>query len=353
MLLTTVDAFVFAMIMTGSRKSEIINPDVSNFDYETSEREGYIVQWGTAKERGHGPDSALASDDESDGDDEVKPPSGFTGPKGFFLRRRVEKPILRISKSKKIEIEKPEDVFSVKDVLKAIHKVRGDWGVVELIEDGYDAEHIAKSHDKEISARIRELFPESNEFAKRRRHNQLASHSLRKVYGTYGYLTLANITEMTLGAWMAKHLGWKTSSGLQTSISYSDIQITMIPPKMQVLDEGKKAVHALVKECKAELKCDDDGSDMEDAEIGARIRHRRGLKRAFILLENSETEVQVKLPFHKRRRDGSGPLRAREALRLLGVAGVPATNSMLRDLGYGGKAAAAAIAAGPGEEKEE
>jgi hypothetical protein len=64
-----------------------------------------------------------------------------------------------------------------------------------------------------------------------------------------------------------------------------------------------------------------------------------------ISVHGSDTEVRV--PFHKRRRDGSAVERAREGMRLLIAAGVPPTQMLLRDLGYGGDSAKRAIAAGP------
>jgi hypothetical protein len=107
-----------------------------------------------------------------------------------------------------------------------------------------------------------------------------------------------------------------------------------------------------VQECKADLGCGEKDDDLDDAEFWARVRHRRGQKRTFIDITNSE-EVQVRIAFHKRRRDGSGPVRAREALRLLTVAGEEASDANLRALGFGGKAAATAMAAGPLELEEE
>jgi hypothetical protein len=342
MLLTTVDAFCFAMIMMGSRKSEIINPDVANFDYEDSDREGYIVQWGTAKERGYKPDSALVSGDESEGDSDVKPPSDYKGPPGFYLRRRVEKPILQVSNAKKIDIDDPANVFSVKDVRTAIHKVRDDWEVRQMLDEGYTPEAIAKAHDKEISKRIRELFPESSAYAEAHRTNRLSSHFLRKLYANYGYLTLGDTDESTFAGWASQYLGWKPSSGLQTSISYSDVEIVMMPPELKPLGDGEKAVQALVQECKADLGCEEAGSDLEDADVWARVRHRRKNKRSFIDLTNADTEVQVRVPFHKRRKQTHSQFLARgvETVRLLGVAGVDSvTKQNLRALGFGADSA--------------
>jgi hypothetical protein len=154
MLLTTVDAFVFAMIMMGSRKSEVINPEVADFDHEKSEREGYIVQWGTAKERGYKADSALVSGDESEGDSDIEPPSDYKGPPGFYLRRRVEKPILQVSSAKKIDIDDPANVYSVKDVQTAIHKVRDDWGIKEMLDAGYTPGQVARQGDLQAHPRV-------------------------------------------------------------------------------------------------------------------------------------------------------------------------------------------------------
>jgi hypothetical protein len=92
----------------------------------------------------------------------------------------------------------------------------------------------------------------------------------------------------------------------------------------------------------------DEGSDLEEADVRARIRHRRGIKRTFINLKNEDDEVQIRIPFHKRRRDNSTVDRGRETLRLLKLAGVqPLNSALLRDLGYGGQASKLVIAAGP------
>jgi hypothetical protein len=92
----------------------------------------------------------------------------------------------------------------------------------------------------------------------------------------------------------------------------------------------------------------DQGSDIEEADVRARIRHRRNkMKRTFIDLKNEDNGAEVRVPFHKRRRDNSTVQRGRETLRLLQLAGVqPLNSALLRDLGYGGQASKVVIAAG-------
>jgi hypothetical protein len=92
----------------------------------------------------------------------------------------------------------------------------------------------------------------------------------------------------------------------------------------------------------------DQGSDIEEADVRARIRHRRRkMKRTFIDLKNEDDGAEVRVPFHKRRRDNSTVQRGRETLRLLQLAGVqPLNSALLRDLGYGGQASKVVIAAG-------
>jgi hypothetical protein len=97
-----------------------------------------------------------------------------------------------------------------------------------------------------------------------------------------------------------------------------------------------------VQECKADLGCEEGGSDLEDADVWARVRHRRKNKRSFIDLTNAETEEQVRVPFHKRRRQTHAQLLERgvETVRLLGVAGVDSvTKQHLRALGFGADSA--------------
>jgi hypothetical protein len=86
--------------------------------------------------------------------------------------------------------------------------------------------------------------------------------------------------------------------------------------------------------------------DLEGASLSRRIVHQRGLKRTFIDI-TGDNEVQVRIPFHKRRRDGSAVERARESVRLLIATGTVPSQMLLRDLGFGGEAAKAAMLAGP------
>jgi hypothetical protein len=150
----------------------------------------------------------------------------------------------------------------------------------------------------------------------------------------------------TFAEWASRYLGWKLSSGLQTSISYSDLEIILLPPKLEDIDETKAQVQALVAALFAPA-VNDDSNLADGADLSARIRHRRKLKRNFIDIASPDESTEVRLPFHKRRRDGSAVDRAREAMRLLIAAGVPPTQMLLRDLGYGGDSAKRAMAAGP------
>jgi hypothetical protein len=87
-----------------------------------------------------------------------------------------------------------------------------------------------------------------------------------------------------------------------------------------------------------------DDSDIEGGDLKARIRHRRKLKRSFIDLTNNDGS-SVRVPFHKRKHNGSESSSARETIKLLTKAGVRATNTNLIYLGFGGIAAKAAVQA--------
>jgi hypothetical protein len=82
------ELFLFAQIMTGSRKSEIMLPSVSKFEHKVSLIYGYLIMWGTAKEKGVEPEVAAVALDEDEEDVEI---DNNGAPPGWSLRRRVEK----------------------------------------------------------------------------------------------------------------------------------------------------------------------------------------------------------------------------------------------------------------------
>jgi hypothetical protein len=154
----------------------------------------------------------------------------------------------------------------------------------------------------------------------------------------------------TFGTWTTRYMGWNKTSAMATSHSYSDVYIVRLPAKLPQMQEAAVQIQALVQEARTSLGLDDpdEGSDLEEADVRARIRHRRGLKRTFINLTSPDDGAEVRVPFHKRRRDHSAVTRGQETLRLLTVAGVqPLNAALLRSLGYGGPAAKMIIAAGP------
>jgi hypothetical protein len=333
-----VELFLFAQIMTGSRKSEVMLPSVSKFDHEKSLIYGYLVMWGTAKERGSDPEM----EDEQE-EEEVKVDENANGaPPGWSLRRRVEKPILRIVKN-----PGTLELYTVADVLTAIRRVRTGWEVQAKLDEGGTNSEVASLHDDPLAQAIRSSFKDAAAYAAVHRTNQISTHFLRKVYANYGYKTLGDVAASTFAGWASLYLGWKLSSGLGTSISYSDLEISLLPPKLEDMDEAKAQIQALVEALIPQPAVANEDKDMEEGDARARIRHRRKLKRTFIDLTNAVDDVEVRVPFHKRRRDGSAVGRAQEALRLLTVAGVPANRATLVDLGYGGVTATVAVAAGP------
>jgi hypothetical protein len=111
------ELFLFAQIMTGSRKSEIMLPTVSNFEHEVSLIYGYLVMWGTAKEKGSYPELAAVEPDEGEVVDDLKVDDSGA-PHGWSLRRRVENPILRIAKNP-ATLER----YTVADVLRAVVRI--------------------------------------------------------------------------------------------------------------------------------------------------------------------------------------------------------------------------------------
>jgi hypothetical protein len=328
------ELFLFAQIMTGSRKSEIMLPSVSLFEHEQSLIYGYLVMWGTAKEKGNEPELAAVDPDDGDVEDVKVDDSG--APPGWALRRRVEKPILRIVKN-------PDtlELYTVAEVLRAIRLVREGWEVQAKLDAGGTNAEVAALHDDELAKGVRSSFKDAAAYAVVFRTNQISTHFLRKVYANYGYKTLGDVAASTFAGWASQYLGWKLSSGLGTSISYSDLEIILLPPKLADMDEAKAQIQALV----AAFVPQPD-ADMEDADLKTRILYQRGLKRSFIDV-TGDNEVQARVPFNTRRRDGSAVERARESMRLLIATGVMPTQMLLRKLGYGGVSAGAAMKAGP------
>jgi hypothetical protein len=204
---------------------------------------------------------------------------------------------------------------------------------------------VAALHDDELAREIRASFPDTAEFAKIHRTTQISTHFLRKLYAGYGYKTLGDTAKSTFAGWASQYLGWKLSSGLQTSISYSDLEIILLPPKLKDLDETKARIQALIGALLPPAVNDD--SNLDGADLSARIRHRRKRKHTFIDIASPDESNEVRLPFHKRRRDNSAVERAREGMRLLEVVDMVPINSILRAMGYGGAASKAAMAAGP------
>jgi hypothetical protein len=353
-----VDMHIVIQLVTFSRKSEVLNPDVSRYcDFAKT---GYIHQLGTAKERGKkgAGEPELADDNLEDGAEEEKKDEdreqrldecGVLIPEEFYNRTQVIKPILQMP-SVSEDWDAIKGVFSVEDLLALIKKLRL---LLAPDREGLTNKKIATMLDTQLPKRIQELFPTSAAFVKadKGRTNNIHSHFLRKAGINYAFLQQTSQKTTRFAGFAAQFGGWSTASGLDTSNSYADIYIERLPANIVALEDTamKQAeiLASMVKECKDTAVLLADNSDVEDDDLRARIRNGRKLKRKFIDLVNDDDDSQVRLPFHKRRRDGSAVPRAREALRLLKVAGASADRVTLVDLGYGGVTATAAVAAGP------
>ena len=112
---TTADSFIFAQLMMGSRKSEILFESVADYDSEKIEttRPNYIVQYGVAKERRANAEQF----DPKDPEEEEQVQEDYKGPPGPH-RRRVIKPILRLAKFKGNNQSRQQ--YTVQDVRNAI-----------------------------------------------------------------------------------------------------------------------------------------------------------------------------------------------------------------------------------------
>ena len=250
-LMSPIDALIFVCLMTGCRKSEAVNPEISDFAHEKC-RDGWIVQWGVAKERSDDPD--LFEEEE--------------GPDAFAKRRRVEKPILDVQG------------ITTHEVRKAVDKLREMWGVEEMLDKGLLNEDIASQHDKAVGERIRVLFPEAVEYAHMHRKQMISTHFMRKIYGVYSYVAMCNSSEQLLNAWLADFMGWKPSSALEISLYYSDVYVER---------DGVEGYedHGYV-------------SDDENLPLRKRVQYRRKeLHRMYIDLRAADGSV-VRIKFHKR-----------------------------------------------------
>jgi hypothetical protein len=231
-----VDMHLLAQLMTFSRKSEILNPNVSRYcDYAKT---GYIHQFGTAKERGakgaQEPELELSCDEEEEKDEEREDKFDECGeriPKTFFDRRQVVKPILQIPVVSD-DFKAVKGVMSVEDVLKVVKRLRDVLRVKSQLADGLTDKKVAKLLDDELPDRIKELFPTSAAFVAKDKHrpNNLNSHFLRKVGLNYAYLQQTSEKTTRFAGFAAQYGGWSTASGLDTSNSYADVFIERLQP---------------------------------------------------------------------------------------------------------------------------
>jgi hypothetical protein len=357
-----VHTHIFIQLMIYCRKSEVLNPRVSRFCI--FEIPGYIHQLGSAKEKvSNDTEDSVEPELEVDEEEDEKAAMVEVDDCGdaitpeWLERRQIYKPILPATKIIG-DWDNTGEQFTVQDVLDKIRDLRASLDLA-----GKSDKTRATLLGSRLERRIRHFFPEANLYAKKYRISKkdkdgsgLNSHFLRKVGLNYAYYLLKSGISERFSAFAAKFGGWDLASGLSTSNSYNDVVIVPLPNTLEKLDEFKLAqqevIASTLKECEDALlqlaakKEELAQLDLEGATLGAQIVHQRGLKRSFIDI-TGDNEVQVRIPFHSRRRDGSAVERARESMRLLIAAGTVPTQMLLRDLGFGGESAKAAFLAGP------
>ena len=147
--------------------------------------------------------------DPKDPEEEEQVQEDYKGPPGPH-RRRVIKPILRLAKFKGSNESRQQ--YTVQDVRDAITKVRKEWKIKKLLQDGKTPVQVSKLWDGELKERIHVLFPRQAQFSREKRKNVISMTFFRNVYGNYAYQTLADSNRITRSMWPAQHLGWKPSS---------------------------------------------------------------------------------------------------------------------------------------------
>jgi hypothetical protein len=223
------------------------------------------------------------------------------------------------------------------------------WGSLQMMHEGRTDKQIAAKYDKAIKLRIRELFPRSAAYADVHREKGLSSHFCRKIYIGYGWKTLTNTNEVSPQSFAVDNLGWQTLGAYNTSNSYLDLQIIMLPPTVPPMSETRAALDEWVKYCVKQkeviLEKNEDDDDDENMAIIPRAKRLRGLKRTHINLKHATTGEHIRVPFHIRKKHTkeSLVLGAKNIVQSLRDAGEVPTSTMLRAFGIGSELSKAAL----------
>jgi hypothetical protein len=160
---------------------------------------------------------------------------------------------------------------------------------------------------------------------------------LRKIYDNSGYKTLADTTKVQQAAWMAMYMGWSLSSGLSTSVSYSDVEVVMIPPKLKELDAGTKAIHNFVAAATPTPEPALGSVDIQSNNWRDSVK--AGKKRQMEFIELTNDKKKQRISYNVARKSISKEQRVENAkgvvarLRTLGVDTV--TQNMVMAFGFG------------------
>jgi hypothetical protein len=218
-----------------------------------------------------------------------------------------------------------------------------------MMDEGKTDKQIAAKHDKALKLRIRELFPRSCAYADLHREKGLSSHFCRKIYIVYGWKTLTNTKEVTPQNFAVQNLGWKTLGAYNTSNSYLDIEITMLPGEVPTMSDTQAGLDEWVRNCVKQkeiiIEKIEEKDDDEDMSIIPRAKRLRTLKRTHINLKHAITGETIRVPFHKRQKHTAASLAAgaTNIVHLLREAGETPTTAMLRAFGLGSDTSKAAL----------
>lgn len=313
-----VDTLLFCQLMTGARKSDLVNPRFASFEIRSNP--GYVLQIGCGKDK--------------------SVEKGVT-PEIMAARRRVEKPVPLLN-------DITGKSITAATIVSAIEKLRELWNSEELIKDGFADNKLHSLHDAAIAARVRALFARAAADAESTRKNGVSSHLLRKIYGNYTYEIFADKSKITLSGWLSRVMGWSSDSALQTSLHYNDIHIDLNVPVLSTAMRDEAAstdivVDAAIARDAKEKGIEDVVFDSTTLKKPSNVKMIIAFKQArkpFVTVKNGSTGALVKVRFYRRKKKTeSKPYNVDELISNLRSAGVVVNNGVLRTFGVGAKMA--------------
>jgi hypothetical protein len=299
------EVFLAVQAAIGPRQTALLDPKIKFVAAQEHDKRFWIKQRGVLKDK-------TQEFDEKTGD--------------LISGKTPEKPIIFGFTFKQID-----------EMIKYIRK--------HLPVNGLTRAEMGRKYNRELNKIIKGAFPGAA-----KHYPRLGTHFTRKLYVNIAYHFFGPEIGSTINDFASIVLGHNTNS-IETSLSYTAIQVQYGIPENVSASTKETAIDnrvaiAQMQEELGELKKrqlweskeeEDEGSDMEEADVNARIRHRQRLKREFIDITNRK-QKKIRVQFNgKRKRDGSGLVMAKLAVKQLKLADVSPTNLRVRSLGFGGE----------------